>query len=188
MRDRQTDSWWSLMQSKAIGGGMEGQSLTELNSGEKVTWGEWRRRHPDTLVLSVDGHEHEENNPYDGYFKADGTFRGIQVEDDRLPPKTPVVALWIGDDPFAVTHEVAEGGAMLPIEGDRILVLYREPGASVFASTRVALLPAALVGDEKDARAVLDAHGDETETTNAFDTYWYTWVLVNPETQLLGTD
>ena len=38
MRDRQTDSWWSIMTSKAIGGPLEGTALPELPVGEKTTW------------------------------------------------------------------------------------------------------------------------------------------------------
>ena len=47
MRDRETDSWWSIMTSDAIGGELVGTDLVELPRGEKVTWKDWRRRHPD---------------------------------------------------------------------------------------------------------------------------------------------
>ena len=46
MRDRETDSWWSIMTSNAIGGELEGAELVELPVGEKTTWGAWRARHP----------------------------------------------------------------------------------------------------------------------------------------------
>ena len=59
MRDRETDSWWSIMTSDAIGGELEGDELEELPLGEKSTWKDWVARHPQTLVLSVEGREHD---------------------------------------------------------------------------------------------------------------------------------
>jgi len=90
MRDRETDSWWSIMTSDAIGGELNGADLVELPKGEKTTWKDWRQRHPDTLVLSVGGEEHVENNPYDNYFSSDSGFRDIAARDDRLETKAPV--------------------------------------------------------------------------------------------------
>ena len=72
MRDRETDSWWSIMTSQAIGGDLEGADLVELPYSEKVTWAEWRARYPDSLVLSVEGRQHEPKNRYDNYFASDG--------------------------------------------------------------------------------------------------------------------
>ncbi len=90
MRDRETDSWWSIMTSTAIGGELEGEQLVELPISEKATWGDWSARYPDTLVLSIDGEEHVPENRYDNYFASDGTFRDLEIDDNRLPPKAPI--------------------------------------------------------------------------------------------------
>jgi hypothetical protein len=37
LRDRETDSWWSIMTSDAIGGELDGTDLEELPFGEKTT-------------------------------------------------------------------------------------------------------------------------------------------------------
>ena len=50
MYDRQTRSLWSQVNGTAMVGGSEGTKLAELPS-TLTTWGEWRHRHPDTLVL-----------------------------------------------------------------------------------------------------------------------------------------
>ena len=39
MRDRETDSWWSIMTSDAIGGQLDGADLEELPYGEKIDLG-----------------------------------------------------------------------------------------------------------------------------------------------------
>ena len=64
MRDLETDSWWSIMTGDAIGGELEGTRLEELPVGEKVRWEEWRRRHPDTLVLTLRDMEHWPRNAH----------------------------------------------------------------------------------------------------------------------------
>ena len=192
MRDRETDSWWSLMSSKAIGGELDGAGMAEMAGSEKVQWSDWVSRHPGTLVLSVDGIEHVENNPYDNYFgEGDHTFRDLKVEDDRLGPKQPIYAFWWEDRPIAVSHEFVEGGVILPLPGSaEVLVLWREEGVSVFASSRARIVAAEVAKEAGDAAAVfaaLDAGklGD-ARPASGFDTYWYTWVLVNPASDILA--
>jgi len=191
MRDRETDSWWSLMSSRAIGGELDGADMVEMPVSQKMRYADWVEQHPDTLVLSVDGVEHVDNSPYDNYF-GDGekTFRGIEVEDDRLGPKESIYAFWWEDRPLAVAHASIEGGRVLPLPGSgHVLVLWREVGAELFESTRVRIVEAAPGSEEIDAKeffAALDA-GEISGASGAsgFDTYWYTWVLVNPQTDLL---
>ena len=55
MQDKETDSYWSIMTGKSEGGAQGGTRLNELPVGVKLQWKEWVRRHPDTVVLSVDG-------------------------------------------------------------------------------------------------------------------------------------
>ena len=51
MYDRGTQSLWSQINGKAVAGPLKGQRLEEVPS-RLTTWGEWRRRYPDTLVLA----------------------------------------------------------------------------------------------------------------------------------------
>lgn len=186
MRDRETDSWWSIMTSEAIGGELAGSEIPELAAaGEKTTWADWVERHPDSLVLSVDGIEHVENNPYDQYFTSEGTFRGAEVADDRLPPKEPVYTFERHKMPFAVPHDAIEGGAVFEV-GDRKAFFHRPEGAPVFASTDAWLLPegADAAGDGLLERLRAgELRG--AEPLGGFDTYWYTWVAQNEDTRLL---
>ena len=46
MRDRETDSWWSIMTADAIGGDLRKTELVELPVGEKMQWKDWLARHP----------------------------------------------------------------------------------------------------------------------------------------------
>ena len=187
MRDEETDSWWWIMEDEAIGGPMEGTELPKIPAGEKVTWGDWVARHPDTKVLSVDGIEHLENNPYDNYFASERTFRGAEVEDGRLAPKAPIYTFRHRGTPYALPHAVAEGGARFEV-GESDLFFYRPEGAAVFASTEAWRLPAgaaegASPGELRERLTSGEVEG--AERLDGFDTFWYTWVGGNPETEVL---
>lgn len=187
MRDRETDSWWSIMTSSAIGGELEGAELEELPLGEKTTWNDWVDRHPHTVVLSVNGREHVQHNSYESYFASDETFRGLRVDDQRLPAKEPVFSFWLEGQPYAIAHQAVEGGRLLEI-GDVRLFLYREPGAHLFASTRSFRWNAGAADATGDAQQLLAAaeRGDPgIEPFPGLDTFWYTWVSVNRQSRLL---
>lgn len=187
MRDKETDSWWSIMTSKAIGGEMEGEDLVELPFGEKSTWGEWVRLHPQTQVLSVDGKEHDEHNPYESYFSSDRTFRDLEITDDRLEPKTAVYSFHLGGQAFAVPHEAFEGGEVFTVEElgeDHRLFLTRDEGASLFAST-IAYVVGADVRTEEILGRVAAQDTGGFEPVEGFDTFWYNWVAVNENSRIL---
>jgi uncharacterized protein DUF3179 len=84
-RDKETGSYWPIMTGVAAAGKMKGTPLQELPVGVKMPWRDWVREHPDTVVLSVDGVEHVENNPYDQYFASDSGFQESSAKDKRLP-------------------------------------------------------------------------------------------------------
>lgn len=181
MRDRESDSWWSIMTSKGIGGEFKGRDLQKLEGGEKSTFLEWKRRHPDTLVLSVDGKEHDESNPYENYFTSDRVFRNNTPDDDRLPPKESIYSFHSKEKAFAVTHSRIEGGARFDVgRTDGVLVLYREPGASVFASTAATLADSRLSLEEALAR-----RDEWTPFVGGFDTFWYSWIGQNAGSEIL---
>lgn len=189
MRDRQTDSWWSIMTSDAIGGPLAGTDLPELPVGEKTTWGAWRRAHPETLVLSVDGVEHVADNPYDNYFTSDDTFRDVAAGDDRLPAKEPVLAFRVDGEPWAIPHRAIEGGLLFELPDDRRkLLAFRQPGASVYASSEAWLVEPAAAEELAGAPELLAAARAGTSgfsRVEGFDTFWYTWVAVNEGARLL---
>ena len=189
MRDRETDSWWSIMTSDAIGGDLDGTDLVELPAGEKATWQDWRRRYPETLVLSVEGEEHVDNNPYDNYFGSEDTFRDLEIDDDRLQPKAPVFSFWFGGEPWAVPHEAYEGGKVFNVDGldGKSLLLYRTRKGPIYESSRAYLVDRKLAGSENPKRLLaMAAAGDPgIEALPGFDTFWYTWVATNAQTHLI---
>ena len=188
MRDKETDSWWSIMTSDAIGGEMSGQELQEMPLGEKTTWSDWRRRYPETLVLSVEGEEHDTTDHYADYFSSDDTFRGIVVEDKRLGAKEPVYTFHWNDVAFAVPHTRFGGGAILRVDEEtRSLFLYRATEVPMFASTVALWLPKESDLSLQDALSQFMAEGgiQGAVPLSGFDTFWYSWVGINEGSRIL---
>ncbi len=190
MRDRETDSWWSIMTSSSIGGDMEHADLVELPYAEKTTWADWVARYPDTVVLSVDGEEHVAFNPYDKYLAGDETFRNLKINDLRLEPKEPIFSFWVGEQPYAVAHSSYQGGRLFEVEelDDKLLLLYRTPGAAIFESTQAFLVPRADAKGKKVEELLSQGESGAAtgiETFTGFDTFWYTWIAVHEGSKLL---
>jgi len=72
MYDRETESLWSQIMQQAITGPLTGTKLVMIPA-QHTTWDDWRRRHPETLVLSPDtGHKRDYGlNPYQRYWEGD---------------------------------------------------------------------------------------------------------------------
>jgi hypothetical protein len=97
MYDHATKSLWSTFSGTPVVGPLVGKGI-ELKVLHVVTttWKEWRKRHPQTLVLSLDtGHrrDYSEGAAYREYFATDRLMFGVPNLDHRLPNKAEVLAL-----------------------------------------------------------------------------------------------
>ena len=193
MQDKETDSYWSIMTGDAVAGEYAGTPLVERPWGVKTTWEDWRTAHPGTLVLSVDGAEHAEHNPYDNYFSSPDGFRGLQAADERLPTKEPIYAVQRGGRAYAVPSSAFLGGGAFSAGGEH-LFLYRPEDASLFHSTVAFVSPDGFAreggvwrhasGATFDPRAGSFTGGD-VPRLDGFDTFWFNWSMTHPETEVL---
>lgn len=80
MYDRDTGSLWPQIAATAIAGERKGQSLAEVDVAW-TTWGEWRRRHPDTEVLSerTGSARNYARDPYGDYNPVSGYYSSSQI-------------------------------------------------------------------------------------------------------------
>lgn len=103
MYDRATQSLWSTLWGRPVIGPLVGRGIRlRMRSVLTTTWGEWRRRHPTTRVLSLDtGYERDysEGAAYRDYFATDELMFAVPELDDRLPNKAEVLALRLDGDP-----------------------------------------------------------------------------------------
>src|SRR4051812_40797014 len=96
-KDRETGSRWQQSSLEAISGPLRGTHLS-LYPFLLTSWEEWRRLHPDTLVLkplpgyadriAVKNEQIRQGLSGEGAAPSDVTYR-----DDRLKPKTMVLGL-----------------------------------------------------------------------------------------------
>ncbi|MCK4753824.1 MAG: DUF3179 domain-containing protein [Calditrichia bacterium] len=197
MQDFETNTYWSIMTNEAIHGEKKGTKLRELPVSVKVQWEEWVEKYPNTLVLSVDDLE-DASSGYVGYFNSPRGFRGIQASDQRLSSKEPIFAFEYQNKKYAVTNETIESGKVFDLGIIRIF-LYRPEGADIYYSTLAFQTNGSGFSKlenrwiENDSECVFDTQtGTFTkgvtncpERLNGFDTFWYTWSLNNPDTELL---
>ena len=95
MFDNETKSLWNTLEGVPVVGPL-------VNSGVRLrhrsvvttTWKEWRRKHLETTVLSLDtGHERDyrEGAAYRDYFSTDDLMFAVSKTDRRLKNKDEVV-------------------------------------------------------------------------------------------------
>jgi len=194
LQDRETDSYWPIMQGKSFHGELAGTKMREMAINDKVTWKQWRQRHPDTLVLSVNGLE-DKPKGYEKYFASAKGFRGLKASDKRLATKEPIFAFRLAESAYAVRLSEVEGGGMFDLPQGQIF-LYRSRNADLFEST-VAYIGEGIHSNGAGWASAGSACHFDTDTksfvgqscpqrVSGFDTFWYSWSLNNPDTQLLS--
>ena len=204
MYDHATMSLWSTFAGEPAVGPLVGRGI-ELEPRYVVTttWGEWRRRHPETLVLSLDtGHERDyrEGMAYRDYFATHRLMFSVPELDRRLRNKDEVLALRFPEAPgeqlaiwvvFLSRNHVYHDAL-----GDREFVILTDPsGASrVYESagrrfTRWDGVDAAW--DDSGARwtleedALVGPAAERLERLPAHRAFWFGWYAQYPETRLV---
>lgn len=109
MYDKETQSLWNTLWGRPVIGKLVGKDI-ELERMSIVTtsWGEWKKRHPGTKVLSLDtGHRRDygEGAAYREYFATDDLMFNVPKLDKRLKNKDEVLGLVFSqypDKPLAI--------------------------------------------------------------------------------------
>ncbi len=88
MYDRWTESYWSQGLGMAVTGELSGMKLKAIPF-DVITWGDWKKLHPDTLVLTTDtGHLRSyATDPYGDYYTDPRVIFPVDNMDDRMHPK-----------------------------------------------------------------------------------------------------
>lgn len=208
MFDHGTRSLWNTFEGVPVVGALvgSGRRLTH-RPVVTTTWGEWRRMHPETTVLSRDtGYQRDygEGVAYRAYFATDELMFEVPGRDDRLDNKDEVLVLRIEDArgeprPLAIAADYLEDHRLHVEEhaGRRLLVVTSRDGANrVYDAGATAF--ERLAGD----LAVVDADGGRWRVTEdalvhaadperraprvaAQRAFWFGWRSQYPETRLV---
>jgi hypothetical protein len=175
MYDRSTDSQWPQILGKAIHGSSRGTRLEEFPI-VWTTWEKWKKKHPDTRVLSQKTgfirNYGKSGDPYGSYLgknkgyyaSEDLLFRPI-FEDEQLPPKAVVAGVRdkAGNAAAILKDRLRREKKMELKLGKRTVVVTYEPGLDFYSA----------------------AIKETAERINAFDAMWFAWKGFYPDTQLL---
>jgi hypothetical protein len=162
MYDRETESLWSQISTEAVTGPSLGRRLALLRSRIE-RFGEWKRSHPETTVLSREtGYRRDyARSPYAGY--ADSPRLAFPVPfDRRYHPKMPTLGLRI---------EAGEARAYPALEVVR---------AGGVVEERF---------DGRPVRVAFDSEGQvfrvvAPESVEVVQGYWFAWAAFHPDTSV----
>ncbi|MEL7219789.1 MAG: DUF3179 domain-containing (seleno)protein [Bacteroidota bacterium] len=203
MYDRATQSLWSTIFGRPVVGPLVGQNI-ELTTlpVETTSWEEWRSRHSNTDVLSLDtGYErnYEEGEAYRDYFADDELMFPVPRQDERLANKARVFIPRPENydaDPLAVSVDYLRRKRLHrdQIGEQSILIITESTGASrvyaindqQFRSYRQGQL-LDKNGQEWmiDEVAIIGPNGERLLQLPAHEAFWFAWVNVFPETRLV---
>ncbi len=165
MQDRETGTLWSHVTGRALSGKLAGRELDTVPSVQ-TTWKKWAKAHPKTLVLKKA--EKVSASHYQDYFddlKRMGIIR-THLQLKKLPGKTLVQGLRLGDHAIAVPDSMLVAGEERTLRlGSVSIIMAREADGGV----RAYLL------QEKGGG------GAELPVREAF---WFAWLSFFPNTEV----
>lgn len=205
MFDEETASLWSSLEGSPVVGPLVGKGLRlTFRSVVTTTWGEWKKDHPSTTVLSLEtGHErnYAEGAAYREYFRSDRLMFEVPATDSRLKNKAEVLVLRpevLGPNatPVAIAVDRLKRQPLFAFEaGGRALVVITSKGGAnrvyhrgdhVFRKIgkdgavrdatggRWSVTTAALVGETGERLPAVPAHR----------ALWFGWFAQHPDTEL----
>ena len=158
--DRETESLWSQIHSRAVTGSALGTRLVMLRS-EMARWGDWKKKHPNSTVLSSEtGHSRDYSQaPYSGYSTSERIYFPVPF-DKRYPAKMPTIGVRTGGAAraYPAVEVFRAGGVVEEFEGHRVSVRY-----------------------DADAQLFAVEAPDDLEVIEG---YWFAWSAFHPETTI----
>ena len=197
-------SLWSTLTGTPVVGPLVGKGIVlESLYVVTTTWEEWRTRHPNTQVLSLDtGHQRDysEGAAYREYFAMERLMFTVPKRDDRLPDKAEVLALRLPQVPGEALAIAADFLATRPVYRARIgnvnmVVLTDASGANrVYESREVMFASwdnAAAARDGRgnvwrvDESRLTGPNGETLKRLPAHRVFWFGWHPAYPDTRLV---
>jgi len=205
MYDQATQSLWNTLWGTPVLGPLQGEGIElEKLSVVTTTWGEWKRRHPETSVLSVEtGHnrDYDEGVAYSDYFATDRLMFNTPFSDNRLKNKQEILALQFPEYPRGQLAISTDFLAEKPIYEDalgpvKFVVLTDQSGAN-----RVYKLDADIHFSNYDGKDTAtdksgtkwtvfenrleSAEGKKLERLPYHRAFWFGWQAAYPNTKLI---
>jgi hypothetical protein len=200
MYDHATKSFWSTLQGKPVVGPLVGKDI-KLNQRYLVTttWGDWKKRHPDTTVLSLNtGHRRDygEGVAYRDYFSTDKLMFTVSALDKRLLNKDEVLVFRNDEEQLAIAIKfLAKQRIYHDTIGDQNIVVL----ADAYGTSRAYDANEVSFESWNGNDQAIDSNGlrwkvlEEALTSGdrklrrmpSHNVFWFGWVSQFPETRLV---
>ena len=157
------ESLWSQVLGEAVLGVSTGDKL-EIIPSDTVTYGVWKKNHPDTEVLSRDTGITRTygRDPYGGYYTDDTVSFGATFNDDRLHQKEFVLGIEVNGKFKAYHVDVIKEGTMTDTFAGQTITIEKDSSESIRM----------FIGDERQPLPYIGG-------------FWFSWLAVHPDTELL---
>ena len=209
MYDKETNSLWNTIIGEPVLGSLVDKGIKlELLSVVTTTWGEWKKRHPKTTVLSLDtGHkrDYSEGRAYRDYFATDELMFTVPKIDKRLKNKDEILAIRFDDNAFVKSGIKSKGSIAISKKFLDKTPLYHDKGfvvlTDVSGANRVYELKKDIKFSDWDKKKSLvdsskikwTASEDELKSSKgtvlkrlpAHRAFWFGWNASNPDTKLI---
>ncbi len=202
MYDQATQSLWNTIWGRPVIGPLADQDIELARRGVvTTTWGEWRRRHPGTKVLSLDtGHDrdYDEGVAYRDYFATDELMFTVPELDRRLRNKAEILALLLDPEkPLAISAKYLDEHRLYQDQSGAVafVVLTDRSGANRAYETRDLRFQSwdddRTAVDENGVEWTLhedrleSAAGDVLARLPAHRAFWFGWYAAYPDTRLV---
>lgn len=204
MYDQETQSLWSTTRGVPVLGPLVGKGIElEYESVVTTTWGEWRKRHPNTTVLSLKtGHlrDYREGVAYNAYFATDDLMFQTPFQDDRLKNKREVLALRFAAAPnqqLAIDTEFLNKNRLYKnkIGRQKFVVLTDQSGANRVYDPKdinIAHFDGSQIATDVNGAKwhvneswLESASGERLSRLPYHRAFWFGWRAAFPETQLI---
>lgn len=198
MYDRQTESYWTQIDGRAIDGKLTGARLEHVDS-TFTSWSQWKELHPDTEVLW---------KPEDERTATESHYAEYFADPDRLffdhlgeglagpEPKDIVFGVTLGDRSLAVTESLLTQDLVVQTVVDGIPVAFLYDPATLraravraeFNGSPLLLSPIRDVPTTDSLRLSNGKHldTDTLEPLRLDRAYWYAWARSHPGTRVLA--
>ncbi|MEL7220684.1 MAG: DUF3179 domain-containing protein [Bacteroidota bacterium] len=167
--DRNTQSLWSQLHGRAVAGPVAGAELDLLPS-TYTTWGEWKERNPETLLLASETgyNRNYEMDSYAHYATTDRLMFPLNYSDERLNLKERVLGVNIDGVykayPYKAFSDQEDSVVQDVVNGQTIQIEFLA---------------------QPQAAYVTDLEGTPLPSSS---TYWFAWSSFHPETALFNPE
>ena len=207
-QDRETGSRWQQSSLEATSGPLKGERL-ELYPFLLTDWREWRRLHPDTIVLKplpgyVDRIPERNEMIRQGLSGEGSAPPGVLRVDDRLKPKAMVLGLAVEGSDEAFPLSVLRQARVINLEmGGKPVLVVHQPSSDTSTAfvARAKGMPLKFASANAEATELIDSQtnsrwnayglcisgalkGSQLTSLILEPEYWFAWSEFHPDTRI----